>query len=518
MENNRKINLLVTSSLLTKSAVCFSGFLYFLCFPSFNHGQLAWGTFVPFLLAVPSLPKKAALSYSFLAGGLAGLGTLYWIYPTCRWGGVNPVVSLFALGGLAAHGALFWLLFGASVWLFFRRPLWQFPFWAAASWTVLEWLRGNLFSGFPWLPLSCSQWQVPTHLPLAEIGGGYAVSFLIMLFNGTIAVALKGVWGREKRWLACVPSLAALIGLTVWSIFLWRTPLPAVGPPVDVAVVQGNIDQYKKWDAAYENEIVRSYSALTREAGLTHPALILWPETAVPGWIPNDARYTQWIQKLAQENQTHLLTGAVTRQENRDYNAAFLFSPAGKIIAHYRKMHLVPFGEYVPLRALLAPFVSVLNDLGSFDQGREATVITIPGARLGVNICFEGLFPTLVTRFTNNGAQVLINITNDGWYRHTAAPEQHFSSSVIRAVENRRWIVRAANTGYSGFISPKGKITSRTRLLEPAVLRDSVEPLNVLTFYARHGDLFIVLCALLLAFGFWRRGKNFVEVIPQSLL
>jgi apolipoprotein N-acyltransferase len=443
---------------------------------------------------------------------------LYWIYPTCRWGGVNPAVSLLAVGGLAAHGAFFWLLFGGSLRVFSRRPLWEFPFWAAASWTFLEWLRGTLFGGFPWLPLSCSQWMVPTHLPLAEIGGGYAVSFLIMLLNGAIAAGVRGAFGREKRWLAGVPSVAAVAALTLWSIFLWRKPIVAAGAPVTVSIVQGNIDQYKKWDAAYEDEIVRSYSVLTRQAGLTHPDLILWPETAAPGWIPNDTRTTQWVQKIAKENQTHLLAGAVTRQENRDYNAAFLLSPAGEIVDHYRKMHLVPFGEYVPLRAFLAPFVSVLNELGSFDQGREATVFNLPGARVGVNICFEGLFPTVVTRFTMNGAQILINITNDGWYRDTAAPEQHFAASVIRAVENHRWVVRAANTGYSGFISPTGQITGRTKLLEPTVLHGRPAPLDKKTFYARHGDVFIVLCAVFLAFGFWRCRKKNVEVLPQSVL
>lgn len=464
------------------------------------------------------------------------MGILYWIYPTCRWGGVNPVLSFFALGGLAAHWGLFWLLFGASVWFYSRRPLWEYPFWAAAAWTVLEWLRGTLFSGFPWLPLSCSQWQVPKHLPLAEWGGGYAVSFMILLFNGAVAVILKGLVGKEKQAWAGVPSLITLAGLTACSVFLWRKPIAMAGPPITVAVIQGNIDQYKKWDAAYEAEIVQTYSTMTgnvqsgdgvRSQGPaifsgdpvnnkslpaektpgtapganTAPNLILWPETAVPGWVPNDEKYTRWIQGLAKRVQTPLLTGAVTRQENRDYNAAFLLSETGQFLGHYRKNHLVPFGEYVPLRSVLAPFVKVLNELGTFDRGREATVFPISGARWGVTICFEGLFPRLVARFTREGAQILVNITNDGWYRHTAAPEQHFSASVVRAVENRRWVVRAANTGYSGFISPRGEVVARTKLMEPAVLLGHPEPTEVQTFYVRHGDVFILFLGLLMLGG-----------------
>lgn len=485
-----------------KLALCLSGLLSILCFPSFNHGQLAWGTFVPFLFAVPTLRFKSALAWSFLAGWIAGIGVLYWIYPTCRWGGVHPAVSGLAVGALAAHWAFFWLLFGGGLWLFSRRPLWEYPFWAAASWTVLEWLRGSFLTGFPWLTLACSQWNVPKHLPLAEIGGGYAVSFMIVLFNGTGAVLVLSILARPRRWGAAVPSALALIALTAWSVFLWRRPLVSAGDPIQVAVVQGNIDQYKKWDTAYEEDIVRSYSALTREAGTKHPALIVWPETAVPGWVPNDVRMTQWAQTLARETRTPLLTGAVTREENRDFNAAFLISSTGEFLGHYRKMHLVPFGEYVPLRRLLAPFVKTLNDLGSFDSGPEAATLSIPGARLGVTICFEGLFPRLVAQFPRAGAQVLVNITNDGWYRDTAAPEQHFAPSVLRAVENRRWVVRAANTGYSGFISPRGERTDMTHLMEPAVLFGHPVPMNTTTFYSRYGDVWVGSCALFCFGGF----------------
>jgi apolipoprotein N-acyltransferase len=297
-----------------------------------------------------------------------------------------------------------------------------------------------------------------------------------------------------------VPGLIAIVALIAGSVALWRRPLPG-GPAFDVAVIQGNIDQYKKWDAAYEEDIVRSYSTLTREAALKKPALIVWPETAVPGWIPNDPKMTRWLADAARESRAYLLTGAVSRQENQDYNAAFLLSPKGEIVGHYQKEHLVPFGEYVPLRPLLSRCVGVLNDLGSFSAGREVSVISLPEARLGVNICFEGLFPHLVRRFTAQGAQVLVNLTNDGWYRDTAAPEQHFASNVLRAVENRCWVVRAANTGYSGFISLRGEITGRTNLLAPAVLFGRPQPMDGLTFYARHGDVFVGACAVFLLIG-----------------
>jgi apolipoprotein N-acyltransferase len=329
-------------------------------------------------------------------------------------------------------------------------------------WVVVEWLRSCFLGGFPWLTLACSQWQVPKHLPLAQLGGSYAVSFLIVLFNGTLFSALLA-WGRKPgQRLAPLPGGLALLVLTVCSVRLWQRPQVVAGDPISMAIVQGNIDQYKKWDRAYVDEIMSIYSALTRDAAQHKPHLILWPETAVPGWVPNEPEPTQWVSGLARATAVPLLVGAVTRETTGDFNAAFLVSSNGHWADIYRKVHLVPFGEFVPFRRLLSPFIRVLNDLGTFDAGPSAHVISTSGARLGVTICFEGFFPRLVRRFTANGAQVLVNITNDGWYRDTAAPEQHFAPSVLRAVENRRWVVRAANTGYSGFISPRGERTAMT--------------------------------------------------------
>ncbi len=368
-------------------------------------------------------------------------------------------------------------------------------------WVVVEWLRSFFLGGFPWLTLACSQWQVPKHLPLAQWGGAYAVSFLIILFNGAIAVALFS-WARKPRSIAGpIPAIATLIGLTVCSVGLWRQPEVAVGDPVSMSIVQGNIDQYKKWDQSYVEEIMSVYSSLTREAAQKKPHLILWPETAVPGWFPNEPEPTQWVKSLARQTGVYLLVGAVTREQTGDYNAAFLVSSDGQWVDKYRKIHLVPFGEFVPFRRLLSPFIRVLNDLGTFDAGPSAHVISTSETRVGVTICFEGLFPHLVRRFTRNGAQVLVNITNDGWYRDTAAAEQHFSASVLRAVENQRWMVRAANTGYSGFISPRGEIVSKSALLRQAVLHGDPIPVEALTFYARRGDVFILLCVIFLLIG-----------------
>ncbi len=492
---------------LRRPAIVLSGVLTVFCFPSFNLSSLAWVCFVPLLLTLPGLRGGQSLRWGFLAGTLVGLGTLYWIYPTCRWGGVPWPMAGLAWGGLSAYLGLYWGLFGWCVVFFSRAPLWQRPFWFAMGWVALEWARSWFLGGFPWLTLACSQWQIPKHLALAQLGGSYAVSFLVILFNGTLATAILA-WANKPvvRW-APVPGIAALIGLTAWSVWLWRRPAALADNPWPMAIIQGNIDQYKKWDRSYVDEIMSVYSTLTRDAALEKPRLIVWPETAVPGWIPNEPEPSQWVSDLARQSAVPLLVGAVTREQTGDYNAAFLISEDGKWADRYRKVHLVPFGEFVPFRRILSPFIRVLNDLGTFDAGPSAHVLSTPGGRVGVTICFEGLFPHLVRRFTRNGAQVLVNITNDGWYRDTAAPEQHFSATVLRAVENGRWMVRAANTGYSGFISPRGEIVSRSLLMSPAVLYGAPVPLDRFTFYARAGDVFVYLCLILLLFG----GYNLLE-------
>jgi apolipoprotein N-acyltransferase len=311
-----------------------------------------------------------------------------------------------------------------------------------------------------------------------------------MLGNGSLVQLLA----LSKK--ALIPLGVCLLLVSVGLILNARLLIPS-GPPLNVSIVQGNIDQYKKWDKTYEDDIVRIYSGLTFAARSENPDLIVWPETAVPGWIPTDERYLQWLQDLARDSGSSLMAGAVTRQGGKDYNGAFLFDSQGNLAGHYLKQHLVPFGEYVPLRFLLGSFTSVLNEMGEFSSGPPSEI-----RPYGINICFEDLFPDFVRRSVKEGAQIVINMTNDGWYGETSAPEQHFAAAVLRAVETRRWFVRATNTGISGFINPQGQVVAKSVLMERTVLRGKPQPLSAKTFYVQHGDLFALLCTVVLPF-FW---------------
>lgn len=463
-----------------------------MCFPGFNLSSLAWVALVPLLLSLPRLSFSSAILWGFAGGLLHHTASLSWVYPTCRWGGTSAPVALLALVALAGYLAFYWALFAA---LASRLSVGRGarPVVLAAAWVTVEYLRSHVATGFPWLLVAHSQWNVPKHLSLAQWGGVHAVSFLVILFNATLAAGIEALIRKPRRWRPFFAGAAVLALLTGLSVALWRRTPSAPGA-LAVAVVQGNIDQYKKWDAVYVQEIFDAYTDGSRAAFSRRPGLVVWPETAVPGWLPNDGRLLDWVSGLAREGGRFLLVGAPTRDEG-DFNAAFLFRSDGAVAGVYRKRHLVPFGEYVPLRPVLGRLVGVLGALGTFDAGRSAEPLPGP-APLAVSICFEGLFPSLVRAETRAGAHVLVNITNDGWYRNTDAPEQHLAATVFRAVENGRWLVRAANTGISCFVSPRGEIRGRTPLLTEAVTDHTVAPLSHRTPYARWGDVFAVFCAL----------------------
>ncbi len=487
-----------------------------MCFPEWNAWFLAWVCLAPLLVLLPGLSFKDAGLWSLAAGFAANLGTLYWVYPTCRAAQVNVFVSGLALVSLSAYMALYWGAFGLLVRLFQGVPDMARPLLAAAAWAALEWGRSHWFTGFPWLLLASSQWNRPALLAPAEVGGAYLVSFFIVLANACLALLARDF--REKHWDKGRRLAPALILLTLFFVSarqLDRRPLQAAGPALSVAVAQGNIDQYKKWDQTYEEDIRRAYEALTHEAAAGGAKLIVWPETSVPGWVPNEPQYLGWLQGLARDAGVPLLAGAASHQGTSDYNAAFLFSPDGQLLGQYRKRHLVPFGEFVPLPKVFARWIQVLNELGDFAGSQDWTVFEMPGFPFSANICFESLFPDIVSGFVQRGAQATVNMTNDGWYLDTAAPRQHFIASVLRAVETRTWVVRAANTGISGFIDPRGRVSAESRLLERTVLWGTPRPMAEETFYVRHGDLFARACGafVLLGVGFtlwprnlrWRR-------------
>jgi apolipoprotein N-acyltransferase len=245
------------------------------------------------------------------------------------------------------------------------------------------------------------------------------------------------------------------------------------GQPLKVAILQGNIDQYQKWDDAYEKYIKQRYEGLISHAIEKKVGLIVWPESAVPGWIPNDQQLMDWLTRLIRKSNTYHIVGAVSQREGKEFNSAFFFAPDGKILDTYDKRHLVPFGEYIPFGGVLKKWVPYLGELGTFDAGVGSKVFLLPLQGRGFmqiepNVCYEAIFPF------QTKADIIVNITNDAWYLKTGAPAQHFAANVFRTIENKTPVIRAANTGISAVIDAHGRVLVRSNLMEEGVFLGDV--------------------------------------------
>ena len=504
-------------TLRNSALAALSGTLLAAAFPNFNLSLLAWFGLVPLFAAL----RNQSVRNGFWLGGITGLfyfaGTVHWVTNSVHFYGGIPLVpaSLITLL-LCAFLALFTALFAAVLVHQMKRHPGLFVLAAPAIWTSLELARTYVFSGFPWSLLGYSQYRSLPVIQMADLTGVYGVSFVIVLMNAAIA---EFVLDRKKQPLlaaACV--LALVLG---YGYINFRTP---EGPGTfTISVIQGNIEQDKKWDPTFQAQTLGTYKRLTREALEQRPDLVLWPETATPfyftGAAPADQVLTADLVAFVQQNKVPLLFGTPTYEimPNRRIvgrNSAFLLSGDGRIEAFYHKIHLVPFGEYVPLKSLLFFVDKMVQAIGDFQAGSEYTVMTVPdhngsGTRVSTVICYEIIFPDLVRQFVNRGANVITTVTNDAWFGNSAAPYQHFSMAVFRAIENRVPVARAANTGISGFIDSQGNILAASGIFKEAHLTQSITPGTNKTIYTRFGDLFSYACVILsLIMLAWRPRKT----------
>jgi len=284
---------------------------------------------------------------------------------------------------------------------------------------------------------------------------------------------------------------------------------------IRVALLQGNINQYQKWDAEYEAGIRKTYEGLVKKATEQKAELILWPESAVPGWFPNENFYKLWVSRLAKQSKAHHLIGAVSSRGKKDFNSIFHISPEGEIKGVYDKQHLVPFGEYVPLAPLLRKVTPYLGKLGTFESGKKFRLFDINGIKILPNICYEAIFPGLIKKGVALGAHLIVNSTNDGWYLDTGAPEQHFVANIFRAVENGKVVLRVANTGISCVIDPWGRRLLETGLLQKGTFIFDV-PLykeSPQTPYPWSGNFFLILVWAGVGFSILRGFKKKIQKI-----
>lgn len=473
--------------------------LLVLAYPKFDMGWLGWVALGPlafFLLKVKS--RGVAVLGGLLCGALFYLGILYWIYPTMRAGGVNPAVSALGLGLLSLTLSLEFA--AISLYGFYLKKigpkLWPYLF--ALGWFLLEY--GKMWLSlkavwFPWFMLGYTQWDYLPLIQVCSLAGVYGLS-AALCFAGALAGSLPSVTEAPwRRALRALPALFVVAGLYAFG----RAELASAPAPVrtlKAALLQPSIDQYAKWDAAQAGAIKKNMEELSARAAGAE--LTLWPENALPCWIDEPDCYS-WLKSAASPRAGSSLVGSVSKGGGRHVSALFL-DGRGEIAASYDKRQLVPFGEYVPLRGLLGRFITPVAALGEFEPGPPYPLMPeLRGLKLGTAICYESIFPFLFARDAADGADLFVNITNDGWYLDTAAPHQHFIANIFRAVETRRSVARAANNGISGVIDPWGRVLASTRLNERAVLEVQVPVHSGKSFFTLYGQWFALAAAVAVA-------------------
>ena len=486
---------------------------------------------MPLFFALQNKSKGRAFLLSYLTGVIFWFGIIYWLIHVTFIGMVLLVLYL----------ALYFGIFGLIIRTYDLRPTTYDLIFIPSSWVLLEYIRGHLLTGFPWALLGYSQYLNLPIIQIADIAGAWGVSFLVMMVNVIIKEIIGSrfkVQGSRQKinykflFVACGFWLVAF-GYGVYRLYLRPVyPERSRGAPcalrlVKISVIQGNIPQELKWNPTAKDFIMHKYFTLARQVAEAKPDLIIWPEAALPIVLEEEPIFFERVEDLVKEIKTPLLLGAVNTSNNLYYNSALLISQEGELLTRYNKLHLVPFGEYIPLRKILR-FLETVVPIGDFTAGKEYTIFALPRypvtplPRLNAQtrkrtnaqtnfsalICFEDLFPQISREFVKKGANFLVNITNDAWFSKTSSPYQHLQASVFRAVENRVNLVRAANTGISGFIASSGKIISLVQdekgkniFIDGYKTQEIIISKRPLSFYTRYGDVFVATCILFILYG-----------------
>ena len=500
-----------------------TGILLPYCFPKYDLGLLAWVALIPLHIALDGLSRRRqAFWLGWLAGIICSTGIMSWVVTAMHTYGKVPLVFSYGIMLLlTAYLGLYVGIYSAGV-VWFRMLMPRYGLFAAPClWVTLELLRTYVLSGLPWSLLGYSQYRQLDVIQIADHLGVYGVSFLIVLTNVALAELylwlmplFRGFRPARLPW-ELVTTAAMLVGLS-WAYstsLITSEAMEGSKAALQVGVVQPNIDQAVKWDQAFREETLQRYDRLTESFGYGVD-LVVWPEAATPFIYEREPVYQLQLVAMANRASAPLLFGSPAVRfdpERKPFllNSAYLLSPDGELLGRYDKQHLVPFGEYIPLKSSLLFFLEkMVEGIGDFQAGPGPTILSFqlkesqggtPARRVkfGVVICYEVIFPDLVRRIASSGAEFLVTITNDAWFGDSSAPAQHFSMVVFRSVENHLAFARAANTGISGFIDPFGRIIAASPLFTETALQAAIPVRQTKTFYSRYGDVFAYGCMLI---------------------
>jgi apolipoprotein N-acyltransferase len=482
-----------------------SGVMVALSFPNSGLSFLAWIALIPLLTALEEASLPSAFRLGFTCGLIAYAGILYWIniviteYGHLPWAASIPLyLTLVAWLGMFYGLATLVARAGEQVGI---KSAFSLP----VAWVAGDLLRSFLMTGSPWAMLGHTQYRTLPLIQIADICGVFGLTFLIVLANVVLYRALRAVSGAGVPYP--VKSALVLLVLFIATLFYGFNRLNSGDAekttPLRIALIQGNIPQDVKWSPAFQDETIATYERLSRDAAAGGVDLVVWPESAVPFFLQDEPDQAERIKKLARELSTSLLIGTPAhelRNGRRVFlNSAFMISPAGEITGRSDKIHLVPFGEYVPLGRFL-PFISkIVVGIGDFSPGQQAVTLQAGQTRIGTLICAEAVFPEVARAYVNNGARILANITNDAWFGRSSAPYQHLFIASFRAVETRTPLVRAANTGVTAIVDQNGHITTMTGLFVEGFRIGEVRPGNGNSIYLKIGDSAAWLCVFLTA-------------------
>jgi apolipoprotein N-acyltransferase len=485
-----------------------TGALIAATFLDFSLYPLAWVAFVPLLWTLAGVHTQRQ---ALLVGALAGLATnipaFHWLAYTMHiFGGFPYALALFFYTCLSAYSAAQFVLFALGMRLLGAGPL---ALAAPVLWVALEFLYPNLF---PWR-MAHTQFHV---LPLIQIGdltGPVGLSFVIVWFSAGVAALLR----EPRRWSPIAAGLLAAGAVTAYGVMRMSTVGAAVAaaPVVRVGLVQGNLSIVEKGSAAYFDVNLDKYRRLSEPLQSTSDVLI-WPETVVESWV--QVGVTHLPPEFNPFPQLHrfLVYGGLAFEEETPnsftkFNSAFLLAPGGEILGRYDKLILLPFGEYLPGASLIPGLAKLSPQTGDFTPGRRIVTLDVPGlVRIAPLICYEDVPPGIARAMTQHGAEALLTLFNDAWFGRSAAPYQHEALALWRAVENRRYFLRAGNAGVTGVIDPFGRSLGRLGLFTEDVLEAEIRPLRMRTFYTRYGDVFgwaVVLVAGVWVGAAWSRSR-----------
>lgn len=456
----------------------FSAVLLILIFPRFDWTWLAPLALAPLLVACTNEPSwKRRFLQGWAGGFVFWFGVCYWIQFVLevhggmgRWGGWGTFMLFAILKGL--HMAVFAALAG-----FVMHRWWAIPA-SAALWTGLERTHGPF--GFAWLNLGNAGIDMPALMRLAPFIGVYGLSFVFAMTGCAVA----WIFVRQERWDR---HFRLSLGWLLILPFIYLLPSPQTVPPTRQAlVVQPNVDSEVEWSHPLLDETESRLALLSRTRNVD---LLIWPEMPVPLYL-TDPAFLRYAGHIAESDQTYFLFGAVGRtKKGAPLNSAMMIDPAGRVVDQYDKIKLVPFGEFVP--DVFSWVNKVTKEAGDFEPGSR--VVVFPN-RVGAFICYESAFPDLVREFARNGAEVFVNLSNDGYFGTSAAHEQHLELVRMRAAENARWIVRATNDGITATVDPSGRVTERLKPFRQLSATMHYGMSANQTPYTKHGDWFAWSC------------------------